>query len=214
MSEGVRAAWIAAVASVLAAVLGAILGRPVINEVTGTTDKIERLTEENKALSREVSRLKAEIEGLASRSPDREGQGETPRSEAVDPIPSPTPYGPGTEIASGIKFDLLGCNKNGSTVLCDVQLTGLERDIQNVYLTTDSILNVSGNETTATRASLGSKQNQRIHAWGDLVARVPKKGSLRFEGVGVDEDTATLLELKIVVGNDRFSVRFRDVRLG
>lgn len=214
MSEGVRAAWIAAVASILAAVLGAILGRPVINEVTGTTDRLKYLTEENKALRSETSGLRAEVERLTSRSPDREGKGQTPRSEVVDPITSPNPHDPGTEIVSGIKFDLLGCHKNGSTVLCDLQLTGLERDIRSVYLTTDSILNVSGSEVTAVRASLGSLQNQRIHAWGDLVARVPKKGALRFDGIDVDEDTATLLELKMVVGNDRFSVRFRDVKLG
>ncbi len=77
MSEGVRAAWIAAAASILAAVLGAILGRPVINEVLGTTDKIERLTEENQALRKENSGLKAEVAEALKRSerlPNEEGE--------------------------------------------------------------------------------------------------------------------------------------------
>lgn len=48
MSEGLKIAWVAAIASILAAVLGAILGRPVINEVAGTTDRLHQLAEDTR----------------------------------------------------------------------------------------------------------------------------------------------------------------------
>ena len=64
MSEGLKIAWVAAIASILAAVLGAVLGRPVINEVAGTTDRLHQLAEDNDKLRAENSGLKVEIEHL------------------------------------------------------------------------------------------------------------------------------------------------------
>ena len=194
-------------------------------------DRIKQLEQENAKLAQnlqDAKRHERDAESISSEPERSDPQNgiEEERSDLADmadrkeeegedqvPNPNPGPLEVGTEIAHGIKFQVLGCGKNGSSVLCDLQFTALERDIRDVHLTTDSVLNVSGDEVTATRASFGSLQNNRIHAWGDLVARVPKKGALRFEGIGVDAGVATLLELRMVVGYDKFSVRLRDVSL-
>jgi hypothetical protein len=135
MSE--RAAWITAGASILAAVLGAILGRPVINQVVGTTEKIERLTEENQELRRESSDSTAlkkkvvELEGqLAECKNTLVACGNLPHTTEQSAASAPQtsalqklqPSAPMVIEESGYSFSLLGCDRSGSSVTCNLTI--------------------------------------------------------------------------------------------
>lgn len=201
-----------------AAALVAVAGVGHCIGVNQLEERIDRLEKENDDLRGELERAGSESRGTPA-GPAAEPRSEAQHSNTVPTDPgaarerSEAGQGSTTRTVNGIRFKLLGCNRSGSDVNCEVSLMSVGRDIKGVYLKTDSIANASGREVTAERASFGTVQNHRIHGWGDLVADIPKVGSLKFEGIQVNETELDLLELKMAADNERFEVRFRNVPL-
>lgn len=185
-------------------------------------ERIDRLERENSSLRSQlkgsgsdprptptdsVAQSRTEPQQSSSTPPELQRSSETARDR------TDVSQDPNTRIVNGIECKLLGCSRSGSDINCEIRFTSLGRDIKGVYLTTDSIANASGQEVTAERASFGAVRNHRIHGWGDLVADIPKIGSLKFEGIRVSETELALLELKMSADNESFEVRFRNVPL-
>lgn len=205
-----------------AAALIAVAGVGHCIGVNQLQDRIDRLEKENDTLRDELETASSNPIGTPA-SPADEPRSGTQNSNTAPKQPLAGPEAasdrseasqdPTTRTVNGIRFKLLGCKRSGSDISCEVSLTSVGRDIKGVYLKTDSIANASGREVTAERASFGAVQNHRTHGWGDLVADIPKIGSLKFEGIQVNETELALLELKLSADNERFEVRFKNVPL-
>ena len=130
MSDGVRAAWITAAASIVAAVLGAILGRPVINEITGTTDRINQLSEENQVLRKEISGLRGQIEALKSSGKSENHRVKIDATPTGDPTQETSPCPPGEWVQRDAELcvQLQECRRQGGSVTCSLVLTSIDAD--------------------------------------------------------------------------------------
>jgi hypothetical protein len=228
-----RAAWITAGASILAAVLGAILGRPVINAVVGTTDRIEQLTEENEVFRKEISdgtALKTQIAELESqlakcknalaecgKPPHTIEQSttsllQTPESQA------PQPSTPTVVEESGYSFSLLGCDRSGSSVTCDLTIEN-QRDERSLKMSRPRTTPVSrlvddlGNEVAAESKTLGRSSGDSVMLL--MPKQVPIRASILFEGVAPEARVLRLLELGCVSEPEykQFAVQFRNISL-
>jgi hypothetical protein len=231
MSE--KAAWITAGASILAAVLGAILGRPVINEVVGTTDKIERLTQENQALRKESSdstALKNQIAELESQlvkcKNDLVACGNHPRTtEQPTALSSQTsesqktqPSAPITLEEWGYSFSLLGCDRSGSSVICNLTIEN-QRDERSLKMSrpretpASRLVDDLGNEVLAESKSLGRSTGGSVMLL--MPKQVPIRARINFEGVAPEARVLRLLEVGCVSEPEykQFAVQFRNISL-
>jgi hypothetical protein len=231
MSEGVRAAWIIGAASIVAAVLGAIVGRPVINEVVGTTDKIERLTEENQALRKgnsDSTALKTQVAELESQLAKCRNipSGNPPHTPEQPPAPSPQapepqepmPSTPVTVEELGYSFSLIGCDRSGSSVTCNLTIEN-QRDERSLKMSRPRVTPVSrlvddlGNEAVADSKSLGRSVGSSVMLL--MPRQVPIRASINFEGVAPEAKVLRLLEIGCVTEPEykQFAVQFRNVNL-
>jgi hypothetical protein len=228
-----KAAWITAGASILAAVLGAILGRPVINEVVGTTDKIERLAEENQELRKEGSdstALKKQVAELerqlaecknalvACGNPPHTAEQSAALSSQTSALQKLQPSSPITIEELGYSFSLLGCDRSGSSVTCNLTIEN-QRDERSLKLSRPRVTPASrlvddlGNEVRAESKSLGRSTGDSVMLL--MPKQVPIRASISFEGVAPEARVLRLLEVGCVSEPEykQFAVQFRDIPL-
>ena len=108
-------------------------------------------------------------------------------------------------------FALKGCFRSGSAIRCELLITnrGADRQLSLNGASQSRLFDESGNEWSAAQVSLGNQG-----AFGSvrslLVAGVPARAELRFDGVAPEARVATLVELSIY-GQRETRVQFRDV---
>ena len=220
MSDRVKAAWIVAVTSVLAAVLGAILGRPVINEVTGTTERLERLLEENKNLRVENSELQAKMKSSPPTDQDSETfknimqenkdlKSENSRLEArIKEYTRSDDSDASDKIVNDLHFELRGCKAEGSNILCSFLITNLAGD-RNFELSFMSGMVAADGEPHRAERLFAGRELLADNADIPVATKVPTAFSFRFPGLAASVQRIALLEIK----SRGFSVQWRNIEV-
>ena len=115
-----------------------------------------------------------------------------------------------SQEAEGFKFDLIDVKKSGTTVICKLRLTSLEKDSSlRIFGERGSkIYDENGSETKASSIKLG---NESGIAWiGDsytLVKGIPVPLELKFKDVNSEANGLSLLNIKA----NRFDIKFKNI---
>ncbi|GAK55591.1 hypothetical protein U27_02425 [Candidatus Vecturithrix granuli] len=109
----------------------------------------------------------------------------------------------------GFKFDLQECKRSGSSVICYFLITSKDQD-KTLYVSGPNyntrIFDDIGNEYRAIEAQLGNNIDP-YNAYNSLVAGIPTKASVKFEGISPQASFIALLDLNCI----DFAVQYRNV---
>lgn len=136
-----------------------------------------------------------------------------PRTQAIDDLlrrglqvasaPSPAPAGGGPDLrthqivqAGALSVGLQGCKLSGSVLTCETLFTAQE-DLQVSLENGSRTFDEAGNEYTAGKLLLGRRSGAYYSLRTDLIAGVPVRAAVTFEGVGSGTRTLTALELHL-----------------
>jgi TolB-like protein len=113
-----------------------------------------------------------------------------------------------TVETKGFNFALKECKRSGSSVTCYLLVTSIDQD-QELYVSGSyrtRIFDDLGNEYKANYAQLGNKEDDDS-VRNRLVAGIPTKASVKFEGLASQANFITLLEIYC----SEFVVQYRNV---
>lgn len=118
--------------------------------------------------------------------------------------------------AKGFMFTLQECKKAGESLSCHFLITSREQDRKFVIYrdwnnARSRVFDDTGNEYWARAVHLAS-ESRESSVGNILIAGVPTKASLTFEGIAPDAELISLLELGCYDDDDSFSVQFRNVQ--
>jgi TolB-like protein len=197
--------------------LGRILGADAI--VTGTITNLSKSVKVNARLintetgeifavaSTEITKDQSVIELLAGNGNNggQDNQGGPPTNRSLLQ----------TIEAKGITFELKQCKKVGGAILCELLLTSNDRERElwlSIYESTgpSSLFDDAGNEASVAQVRLGNVVGEQVHI--TLVAGVPTRATLRFEGASPQAGKIALLKINgFITGGPRVEAEFRDV---
>lgn len=118
---------------------------------------------------------------------------------------------------NGFTFSLQTCQRNAGNVTCHILITnnGEDRKLEIMKQSNNAktrIIDELGNEYVAKRLTLGNDSSEMSRVENRLVAGIPTKALLYFEGIVPEVQVAALVELSCYSG-ELFSSQFRTIPL-
>lgn len=123
----------------------------------------------------------------------------------------PVVSGMQTQEAQGFRLNLIGCQASGPGLICSFVITSLKND-QNIQISGNSrLFDDFGNEYRVRRIQIANNSSSGTLS-KDLIARVPTKASLEFQGISEEATAVAALEL-VFSGGTWSSLKFRNITI-
>jgi hypothetical protein len=192
----VAAAWIGAA-------VGKKQGRDEAKQQQGVQiaqrdDQITQLKTDVKALQDQIARA-----NVAKPPPDVQKPGQ--QGAAADMWRDP-------QTGEGVTFTLHDCSRHGANIKCTFSLVANERDRYFLLWGTSRLIDTKGQEHLASSLALAGHE-ERVNRYGNVAANLVRAisidGSVLFEGIPSEQNTAPLIELV----TNGFGAQFRNVPL-